>query len=121
MQKKTLNNDIWDILDYGNEDYREFIREAGFDPDELYKDFGRFVDELDELSSTIQNNDNYSEFYEWLESRAVNDQVDGLRINELFNSLKTKGRKVEECANVDPHLAVLFDVFLKEKGVTAKN
>lgn len=119
MQKKTLNMEIWDILGYDSEDYRDLIREAGFDPDELYEDFGCFVEELDNPSSRLEFKKERRDFYYWLERKSDFNE-NGEQINEAMELLKSTGEKFGGGLQ-DSHLAILYDKFQNERGVVEKN
>lgn len=120
MHKKTLNTDLWEILGYDSEDYRDLIRQAGFDPDELYENFGCFVKELDNPSSKLDYENEFRDFYYWLERKSSFNE-NGEKIDEAVDLLKTAGNRFEEGVLEDTNLSNLFILFQKERGVVEKN
>lgn len=120
MHKKTLNTDIWEILGYDSEDYRDLIREAGFDPDELYENFGCFVEELENPSSKSELKNDFRDFY-YSPGRKSDVNENGEKHDEAMDFRKYTGNIFEEGLIEDTNLSNLFTVLKKERGVMENN
>jgi len=121
MQKKTLNINIWEIANYSEEDCREFIREAGFDPEELYNDFGRFMEEIEKTVSKKKSKGGSACNIKWAAS-----QKGAILIAKPGNTylLKSKrGTEVNSKVNLENPLkkALAFNKFIIDEGVLEKN
>lgn len=121
MQKKTLNINFLETSNYSEEDYRDFIREAGFDPDELYNAFGQFIEGLDIAASARQARGDSDELHACPESKEGDDRTCEARITDFFISELPFGENIMINFKGNRRITSLGSEYLKEKGVFENN
>jgi len=117
MKKNNYIN-IWDILDYKEEDYLEMIKNAGFDIKEEERKLGRYIDKLDYKLGMETKKNRVVSFLEWLDSKIANSVLDTIAEEELqtaFNRLKSENTINEQDLRDDLITAKYFEEYLASK------
>ena len=116
--EKTNNINIWDILDYKDDDYLEMIKDAGFNINEEERKLGRYIEKLDYKIEIATKKERVLSFFEWLDNKIVNSIIDPIAEEELqtaFNRLKSENTINEQDLRDDLVTAKYFEEYLASK------
>ena len=110
--------DIWDILDFKEQDYIEMVENAGFDIKEEERKLGRYIDKLDYKLGMETKKRRVVSFFEWLDNKIANSVLDTIADEELqtaFNRLKSENTINEKDLRDDLITAKYFEEYLASK------
>lgn len=118
MKKKTKHIDIWEILDYKEEDYREMIIDAGFDPDKEYEKLGRSIAKLEFRKEVEKKREVLYSFKGWMADKIKIGEENLTKTKELqlaFNKLNMNSKIEQDEILKDLELAKYFKEFWQER------